>query len=147
MARRWLFVLACLATLTGLFYAVENWRGKRAWEKCRRELEAKGAVIDWNAFIPAPVPDEQNIFKAPRMTEWFVKGVLDEAAFRRADPSPAIPTRPSALRTRQDAEAGPVLVAEVDVVPPNGPLPPGKADAVLRFDDPAAREQAAKLLR
>ena len=49
---RWLFVLACLATLTGLFYAVENWRGKRAWEKCRRELEAKGEVLDWNALYP-----------------------------------------------------------------------------------------------
>ena len=97
MARRWLFVLACLATLTGLFYAVENWRGKRAWEKCRRELEAKGEVIDWNAFIPAPVPDEQNIFKAPRMTEWFVKGVLD-GGFPARRPSPAIPTPPSALR-------------------------------------------------
>jgi hypothetical protein len=40
--RRGLFVLACLATLIGLFYAVENWRGKRAWEQCRREQEAKG---------------------------------------------------------------------------------------------------------
>ena len=62
---RWLFALACLATLTGLFYAVENWRGKRAWEQCRRELEAKGAVLDWNAYIPAPVPDEQNFAMTP----------------------------------------------------------------------------------
>src|ERR1035437_5685636 len=77
--RRWLFVLACLATLTGLFYAVENWRGKRAWEKCRRELEAKGEVLDWNAFIPPPVADDQNIFKAPKITEWFVSGSLAEA--------------------------------------------------------------------
>ena len=38
--RRWLFALACLATLTGLFYAVENWRGKQAWERCRRAQEA-----------------------------------------------------------------------------------------------------------
>ena len=26
--RRGLFALACLATLTGLLYAMENWRGK-----------------------------------------------------------------------------------------------------------------------
>jgi hypothetical protein len=77
--RRGLFVLACLATLTGLFYAVENWRGKRAWEQCRREQEAKGEVLDWNALIPAPVPDDQNIYKAPRMTEWFVKGSVAAA--------------------------------------------------------------------
>ena len=144
--RRWLFVLACLATLIGLFYAVENWRGKRAWEKCRRELEAKGEVLDWNAYIPAPVPDEQNIFKAPKMTEWFVKESLAEAV--SGGPSKSGNTNaPFSLAPHQDAKAGPVLVAEVDVVPSNGPLPPGKADAVLRFDDPAAREQAAKLLR
>ncbi len=143
--RRWLFALACLATLTGLFYAVENWRGKRAWEKCRRELEAKGEVLDWNAFIPAPVPDEQNIFKAPKMTEWFVKGSLTEAVGSDASKSRST-NAPFSFVPRRDAKNAPVLVAEVDVVPSNGPLPPGKADAVLRFDDPAAPEQAAKLL-
>jgi hypothetical protein len=40
-----------------------------------------------------------------------------------------------------------VLVAEVDVIPSNGPLPPGKADAVLRFNDPATSEEAATFLR
>ena len=117
--RRWLFVVACLATLTGLFYAVEDWRGKRAWEKCRRELEAKGEVLDWNAYIPAPVPDEQNIFKAPKMAEWFVKGSceLRGSSLGRADPSLAIPKRPSALRRARSAKDGPVLVAEVEVVP------------------------------
>jgi hypothetical protein len=38
--RRVLFALACLATLVVLFYAEENWRGKRAWEQCKRDLEA-----------------------------------------------------------------------------------------------------------
>ena len=51
--RRRLFVLACLATLIGLFYAVENWRGKRAWEKCRRELEAQG-------YLREPIPVSQH---------------------------------------------------------------------------------------
>ena len=58
--------------LIALFYAEEDWRGKRAWEKCKRELEAKGEVLDWNAYIPPPVPDDQNIFKATKMQEWFV---------------------------------------------------------------------------
>src|SRR5437016_1725052 len=70
--RRTLLGLAILATLIALFYTEENWRGKRAWEHCERELEAKGAVLDWNAYIPPPMPDEQNIFKAPKMQEWFV---------------------------------------------------------------------------
>jgi hypothetical protein len=137
--------LACLATLTGLFYAVENWRGKRAWEKCRRELEAKGEVLDWNAFIPAPVPDEQNIFKAPKMAEWFVKGSLAEA-FPTGPSKPGNTNAPFSLLPSWNTKSAPVLLAEVDVVPTDGPLPPGKADAVWRYDDPASHEQAAKLL-
>jgi len=72
-ARRGLVGLAIFATLIAAFYAEENWRGKRAWEKCKRELEAKGMNFSWDAFIPPPVPDEQNIFKVPKMAEWFVR--------------------------------------------------------------------------
>jgi hypothetical protein len=75
--RRILLALAIFATLVAVFYAEEDWRGKRAWENCKRELEAKGEVLDWNKFIPPPVPDDQNFFKAPRMTEWFVKGLMN----------------------------------------------------------------------
>jgi hypothetical protein len=70
--RRILIALAILATLIAIFYAEEDWRGKRAWVNCKRELEAKGAVLDWDKFIPPPVPDDQNFFKAPKMTAWFV---------------------------------------------------------------------------
>src|SRR5881397_3025403 len=71
--RRWLFLLACLATLIGLFYTEENWRGKRVWDRYCRESKAQGTGLDWAAYIPPPVLDEQNIFKVPRMTDWFVK--------------------------------------------------------------------------
>ncbi|HXR03935.1 MAG TPA: hypothetical protein VN836_04425, partial [Verrucomicrobiae bacterium] len=64
ISRRVLIALATLATLIAIFYTEEDWRGKRAWENCKRELEAKGAVLDWNAYIPPPVPDDQNFFKA-----------------------------------------------------------------------------------
>ena len=70
--RRILIGLAVFATLIAIFYAEEDWRGKRAWEQCKREFEAKGMVLDWNAYIPPPVPDDQNFFKAPKMQEWFV---------------------------------------------------------------------------
>jgi Tfp pilus assembly protein PilE len=72
-ARRVLVGFAILATLLAIFYAEENWRGKRAWEKCKRELEAKGMDFNWEALVPPPVPDEQNIFKVPKMAEWFAK--------------------------------------------------------------------------
>jgi len=30
-------------------------------------------VLDWDKYIPPPVPDDQNFFKAPKMADWFVK--------------------------------------------------------------------------
>jgi len=146
MLRHGLFVAACLATLIALFYAVENWRGRRAWEKCRRELEARGEVIDWNAFIPAAVPDEQNIYKAPRMTEWFVKGAPAEAVSGAVSKAGKVEA-PFSLAPRQGVQPGPVRVAEVLTVPSTEPLPLGEHDAVLRLDDPAAPVQAARLIR
>jgi hypothetical protein len=73
IARRVSVGLAIVATLIAIFYAEENWRGRRAWEQCKRELEAKGMDFNWENFIPPPVPDEQNVFKVPKMAEWFVR--------------------------------------------------------------------------
>ncbi len=69
--RRILILVAALATLIAAVYARINWRGKRLWEEAKREMAAKGEVWDWTAYAPAPVPDDQNIFKAPKMAEWF----------------------------------------------------------------------------
>jgi hypothetical protein len=62
-----LLVLACLALVVGLFYLEENWRGKRAWENYKKEIEAKGERLDLAAFLPERVADEDNILKAPVM--------------------------------------------------------------------------------
>jgi hypothetical protein len=146
MIPRYLFCVACLATLLGVFYAVEDWRGKRAWEKCRRELEAKGAVLDWNAFIPALVPDEQNIFKAPKIAEWFVKESWNAAA--RGGLSRTGNTNAPFSRTPfWNTKRPPTLLAEVNVVLRDGPLPTEETDLLLRLGDPADREAAAKLIR
>jgi hypothetical protein len=145
MIPRYLFSLACLATLTGLFYAEENWRGKRAWEKCRHELEAKGAVLDWNAYIPPPVPDEQNIFKAPKMTEWFTKRSL-ATAFSIGSTNAGKAPMPFSLSPGWNTRKNSALLAVVDVRLPGRTLPPEKADAVWHYEDPASREQVAKLL-
>jgi hypothetical protein len=72
--RRILITLAVLATLIALLYAEEDWRGKRAWDNCKRELAAKGVDLNWSDYIPAPVPDDQNFFKSPKMADWFVRG-------------------------------------------------------------------------
>jgi hypothetical protein len=63
---RWRFlVLGCLITLIALFYAVENWRGRRAWQSFKHEREAKGERFDWAGFAKPPVPEDQNFFETP----------------------------------------------------------------------------------
>jgi hypothetical protein len=66
--RRILIALAMLATLVAILYAEEDWRGKRAWENYKREWEAKGEKLDWQAFVPPSVPNDQNFFTAPIFT-------------------------------------------------------------------------------
>jgi hypothetical protein len=63
--KRFLFGIACLLTLIALFYAEENWRAKHAWDKFKREWEAKGVQFGPTAVIPAPVPDDRNFAMAP----------------------------------------------------------------------------------
>lgn len=63
--RRFLFAFACLVTLVALAYAEEDWRGYRAWENYRHELEAKGESLDLKALVPAPVPEAKNFACAP----------------------------------------------------------------------------------
>jgi hypothetical protein len=65
LLRRRFLALVCLATLVALFYAIEDWRGRRAWQSYKRAWEAKGERFDLASFIPPPVPDDQNFFASP----------------------------------------------------------------------------------
>jgi hypothetical protein len=64
-------LLVTAAILIALFYAEEDWRGKRTWEKFQREGEAKGEHFDRESFIPPPIPDEQNFAAVPLMAAMF----------------------------------------------------------------------------
>jgi hypothetical protein len=69
---RWLFFpLVCLVTLIALIIAEENLRGKLAWERCKRALEAQGEHLDMAWFIPPPVPDDQNFAMFPPLKLLF----------------------------------------------------------------------------
>jgi hypothetical protein len=72
MTRRILIGLGVLTLLAAFFYGEEDWRGRHAWENTKRDLAARGVVMDWKTLIPPPVPDDQNFFKAPGMADWFV---------------------------------------------------------------------------
>jgi hypothetical protein len=99
-----LISIGALATLVAAFYTEENWRGKRAWENYRHELESQGAVFDWSTRIPPPVPDDQNFFKAPKMAEWFAGRRTNDLSQRLDNPKThSIGTGTNAIQTEADA--------------------------------------------
>lgn len=55
------------------FHLVENWRGKRAWERWKAERTALGNHYEWSALAPPEVPDAENFAKAP-IVESAIKG-------------------------------------------------------------------------
>ena len=70
---RTVITAAIIICLAAVFYAEENSRGVGAWKQCARELAARGESLNWNDYVPAPVPDDNNFYKAPMMAEWFVR--------------------------------------------------------------------------
>lgn len=68
---RYLFCLACLATVIALFYAEEDLRGKRAWQNYERKSKEKGIDLDWRAYIPPPAPDDENFALASPFADLF----------------------------------------------------------------------------
>jgi hypothetical protein len=67
---RWRFlVLGCLVTLVALFYAIEDWRGRYAWQSYKRAWEAKGERFDLASLVPPAVPNDQNFFETPLWTD------------------------------------------------------------------------------
>ena len=115
--RRILIVFAWTATVIALFYGVEDWHGNHAWNKYRRELEARGEQLDFKSLTPKPIPDEQNFAATPLVRSWFDRGQRPEDDFVRVDQKV---TRPS--------------------VAPNTP-------AVRRFVDLVAYQMGAEALR
>src|SRR5262245_43861512 len=71
--RRLLLTVAILATLWALFHLEENWRGKRAWQKYKTDLAARGEHLDLEWFIPKPIPDDQNFAAIPFFQMMFPK--------------------------------------------------------------------------
>lgn len=69
--RRLLIIAACVVTVIALFYAEEDLRGKSAWNKFKHEEEAKGEKFDYTAFVPPPVPDDQNLAMTPLLRPAF----------------------------------------------------------------------------
>ena len=136
--RRFIVPAVCLG-LIGIFYAEENWRGKHAWEQCNQALASKKIPLDWTNYMPAAIPGDQNIFGVPEMVRWFS---YDHGAgwsdFARALPSPTFPGFGITSNTAA------MTVAEILIGQPGTSSPDNSTE--LRWNDPAARTQAANMI-
>ncbi len=131
----WLELVALKIALL-IFCIEESWRGPRVWENYKHELEAKGESFDWDAMIPPRVPDSQNFFSAPMMSEWFIK------------PSgKIIITEDLSKRLNYTNSAPEILIAEVTIEPLGIHPDSAKADSSLHFDDPKSHQQAKELIQ
>ena len=77
-SRKMLYAALALLTLVMLLYAVENFRGARAWENYRQDAETRGLKLDWTAHIPPPIPDAENGANTPLIQLWFPKPMPDD---------------------------------------------------------------------
>ena len=72
-------------TLIALFYAVEDWRGRSAWQNYKRGWEAKGERFEWASFAPPPVQDDRNFFETPLWTDLRSAASNSSAALKDMD--------------------------------------------------------------
>ena len=86
--QRFLFALVLLAGIILFFYQFENWRGKRAWKKFVQEMEAQGERLDWQAFVPRKVPDEDNFAATPLLDAIAYKGRVDPTVWSKFQTNP-----------------------------------------------------------
>jgi hypothetical protein len=140
--RRLRYALICLAAFAAtiaLFYAEEDWRGRRAWENCKRELEAKGAHLDWAYYIPPPVPDDQNTFGVPEMQKWFEGRGSNELS-----------TKLGALANLSFLEYGTnhmrVVAANLTIGLP-GAIPPSGSTVLAGSDTNKAKAEVVRLIK
>lgn len=59
------WTLLVFLSFATLLYSLELWRGKRAYARLQREVEAKGGSLAFSAVLPPPVPDDQNFCATP----------------------------------------------------------------------------------
>jgi hypothetical protein len=118
--------LAGVIILLTVFYVEEDLRGKLAWKRYRRQLKVENQVLDWNTFVPPPIPDSENIFSAPKMKDWFVKGGSGSVTMNMG-----FWQLTKYLKERHAPGLAEVVVVSIDAT--NG-LP--ESDVVLRYEAP-----------
>jgi hypothetical protein len=63
------FGLTSLATLCIVAFLIEDFRGEAAWKRYVEEAKRRGVELEFSAFLPTPVPDEENFAAIPFFIE------------------------------------------------------------------------------
>jgi hypothetical protein len=63
--RRTLLILAVVATVVAAAWIEEDLRGEFALRRLEKECRDEGKTLDYSFYMPAPVPEAQNLFRAP----------------------------------------------------------------------------------
>ena len=87
--RRALIALAVLATIIAALVTEENVRGKHKWDGYKQAAAVRGEPLDWAAFFPTPLPDDENFAKAPI----FSKVPVEASGQKVDDPLKMYPER------------------------------------------------------
>ncbi len=113
--------VVAVPVLVGLFYVEENIRGERAWNKYRRQQEARGERLDPAALVPPPVPDDQNFAATPYLAPLFdyLPGTQQPrdpiAADRTKSLSPRYEAAANRVAGRRGAVSNSWILAEIDL--------------------------------
>ena len=81
ISRRLLLAGAIAATLVAAVVEEENWRGESAWRQFSRNCVTHGAPLEFDAYLPPPVPDDQNLFKTPVLARFLNENDPQTRAF------------------------------------------------------------------
>ena len=149
--------------LTSLTYLGPDLLGRRIWKQTREKLEKQGEPITWETYLPRPVPDEQNIFKAPKIAEWFLRSPGSPNLYANANLYPTewriklgifdqtlrqITRHPVATVTLGDHnEADLTLRYQNDTFDPAPNLPPEEPVSIISFEDVPLRTAFEHLAR
>jgi hypothetical protein len=80
VTRRILVACAVLATLVGAAWVEENIRGDRVLREFEQRCAAEGKPLSFAFYKPAPIPDGENLFRAPVAAPFFNPSENNQAA-------------------------------------------------------------------
>jgi hypothetical protein len=155
---RFLFAVFTAATALAFFYIEEGWRGERAWRRHQSEMAAKGRQLDFHAFVPPKVPDDQNFATTPLLAPLldFLPGTQtwrDSNAVQRIEQQ--FSRLPELAKQKGfkmgEGKYGRWEAGErVDLIALLGPIPSApsvvQADASVAPRIPTTQEEAARLI-